>query len=288
MFKNLLVPTTGLDIDAASMRAAVAIARLAGAHLDIFHLRHDTANLVQAALLGAPEAPVFLPPALVDEWKRQADAAERRARTFFADFCAEERIPIAAAPSPGNIVCASWRDPPGDIEAFAAAARCHDLSVAAVSGNEFDPLLTAVEAALMGSGQPILVVPEKRPVTLGTIVVAWKDTAESARAISSAMPLLAKASRILVFTVGEGNDTGESSFDDLIAHLRWHGMEVSGKCLADAGKPAPQLLFETAAWEGAGLVVMGGYGHSRARELLFGGFTKYALRQDVLPVFLAH
>jgi nucleotide-binding universal stress UspA family protein len=44
----------------------------------------------------------------------------------------------------------------------------------------------------------------------------------------------------------------------------------------------------TAAEVGAGLLVMGGYSHSRVRELILGGVTAHVLRDAALPVLMVH
>ena len=121
-----------------------------------------------------------------------------------------------------------------------------------------------------------------------TVVIAWKPTPEAARAVTAAMPFLSMAREIVIMTVAENETTiQEEGADRLMANLRWDGFAASVRRL----KPGPPGAAETslaAAREQAALLVMGGYGHSRLREWIFGGFTQRVLRSAEVPVLIAH
>ena len=72
-----------------------------------------------------------------------------------------------------------------------------------------------------------------------------------------------------------------------MANLAWHGFRASKQVLHPGDEDAVQTLL-SAAQERAGLLVMGGYGHSRIREWIFGGFTQQVLADAPLPILLAH
>jgi nucleotide-binding universal stress UspA family protein len=144
---------------------------------------------------------------------------------------------------------------------------------------------------LTGCGRPILLVPPAIPEDFsGTVAIAWKETAEAARAVTAAMPILKKASRIVVLSANESGEAAqaEASAVCLADQLRWHGVKVQAHQVPlDMLAPAEAVLA-VAADMGAALVVMGGYGHSRAIEFVLGGFTRYALGHTQLPILLAH
>ena len=79
----------------------------------------------------------------------------------------------------------------------------------------------------------------------------------------------------------------EESADRLVRNLDWHGLRASRQILHSGDRSAPEILL-AAAQERASLLVMGGYGHSRLREWVFGGFTQRVLEDAALPVLLAH
>jgi nucleotide-binding universal stress UspA family protein len=54
------------------------------------------------------------------------------------------------------------------------------------------------------------------------------------------------------------------------------------------GRPdADTLIAGAQAW-GADLLVMGGYGRARVREMVFGGVTRTVVETAPLPVFMSH
>jgi len=139
------------------------------------------------------------------------------------------------------------------------------------------------------SGRPLL-IPTATPITVlpATIAIAWKGTQEAARAVTASMPLLSMAKQIIIMTVAEDESRSEQEGTSrLMTCLRWHGFPIAMRRLVPiADNPAETLL--AAAREEAGLLVMGGYGHSRLREWIFGGFTQRVLREAEVPVFISH
>lgn len=137
------------------------------------------------------------------------------------------------------------------------------------------------------SGKPALLVPriELRDPAFNTVLVAWKESRESARALSAALPLLCKAESV---HVAIDDETTQAHRELLLHLLRRHGVEAQLQTLAC---PAPQVgdrLLSTAAEVGADLLVMGCYGHSRGRELILGGATRTVLNSMTLPILMAH
>jgi nucleotide-binding universal stress UspA family protein len=163
-----------------------------------------------------------------------------------------------------------------------------DLIVAG-RGAEHDITNRAViEAALLTSGRPLL-IPGGAPGTAvigGTAAIAWKATPQCARAVAAALPFLARTQDIRVLTVEESE--GAQGADRLVRYLAWHGLRrVSAELLHPADRDPIETLL-AAASESTGLLVMGGYGHSRVREWVFGGFTRRVLANAPLPVLIAH
>ena len=102
------------------------------------------------------------------------------------------------------------------------------------------------------------------------------------------MPFLEAAERVLIVTVNEGGAAHEEASERLARALRWHNPAVSVRDVVQSGRDAVEVLLQTAREEQAGLLVMGGYGHSRLRETVFGGFTQRILKAADLPVLMAH
>jgi nucleotide-binding universal stress UspA family protein len=121
-----------------------------------------------------------------------------------------------------------------------------------------------------------------------TVVITWKSTPEAGRAVAAAMPFLSTVKQIVIMTVAEDKTTvAEEGAARLMANLRWDGFSTSVRCLGSGAQGAAETLL-AAAREQAALLVMGGYGHSRLCEWIFGGFTQRVLRGAEIPVLIAH
>ena len=139
----------------------------------------------------------------------------------------------------------------------------------------------------------VVVVPDsvKHECTGARIVVAWNASREAIRAIRGAMPLLARAERVLVL---EGEPV-ENPFGlrylpklDLRAWLARHDVNAEFRAFKPAAKERGAALLETARAESADLIVMGAWGHSRITELVLGGTTRYLFQSSDLPLLVAH
>jgi nucleotide-binding universal stress UspA family protein len=146
-----------------------------------------------------------------------------------------------------------------------------------------------VPAAITDSGRPTLVIPAAGTFesTDGPVLVAWKPTREAARAVVAAMPWLRRSPQVHLATNGEAGEV-EATVPSLERWLQLHGAHgtVQRHRLAD-GEVGERLL-SLAAELGAALLVMGCYGHSRAREWVLGGATRTVLRTMTLPVLMVH
>ena len=147
-----------------------------------------------------------------------------------------------------------------------------------------------IESVVIESGKPALVVPHIGvPGSLGQVaLVAWKETRESARAVAAALPLLQRAERVEVATWGDPSSTRPSGPTDVETFLRRHGVRAN---VSHQGKESPELgeyMLSLVDDVSADLLVMGCYGHSRARELILGGATRTILNSLTVPVLMAH
>jgi nucleotide-binding universal stress UspA family protein len=123
------------------------------------------------------------------------------------------------------------------------------------------------------------------------VLIAWNATREAARAVSDAMPLLTSAELVTVPPIDprEGpHGHGELPGADIGLHLARHGVKAQIERTVSAGMPVGEVLLSRVADLGADLIVMGAYGHSRAREVLLGGATRSVLRSMSVPVLMSH
>jgi nucleotide-binding universal stress UspA family protein len=175
-------------------------------------------------------------------------------------------------------------------------ARCADLTILGQRNPDDEAMemyRPSPERVMLASGRPILMVPYAGHFpTLGErVLIAWNAGREAARAVADAMPLLTAAAEVHVLAVDAqpGPDgSGEVPGADIALHLARHGVEARVERTQSAGVPIGELLLSRAADLAADLLVMGAYGHSRARELLLGGATRSVLAAMTIPVLMSH
>ena len=157
------------------------------------------------------------------------------------------------------------------------------------AGGQRDVLM----GVLKESGKPLIVVPtewknsERLP---RRIVIGWKQSVHSVRAIVGAMPLLRAAHRVLVLEIEEGNQskTERVSASDIARWLSRHGIATESLQRDNFAGKAENILDEEIGRFGAEFLVMGAYSRSRTREMIFGGFTQHVLENTRIPTLLAH
>jgi nucleotide-binding universal stress UspA family protein len=292
MIKTILAAATGNDSDPATFAAALAIARSFGAHLDVLHTRLDAVNTAIAMTTDAGSG--ALAAGLIERLEQDARARETRAREIFDRFCGDAGLAVASAPAAGTAAApsAQWHVETGEEPRWMAVyGTAADLIVARRGTGEDTLARSTLEAVLLDTGRPILIpAASAMPTTIERIAIAWKPTAQAARAVALAMPFLARAKEVVIVTVEEAADRQPSQPDEaarLARNLAWHGLKATAEHLAPGSEGAAATLLAGIAAR-ADLLVMGGYGHSRLREFVFGGFTQHVLADASLPVLMAH
>lgn len=153
--------------------------------------------------------------------------------------------------------------------------------------------LDFAENVVLGSGRPVLMLPSKfnGRADVGRIVCGYNGSKEAARAIHEAVPLLKAADDVRLVWVDPARDgigPEEVPGAEFAAALGRHGVKITVEAIPTAGNSAAEALMHHAAKTGAGLIVMGAYGHSRIREYVLGGSTHYALTAMTVPLFMSH
>ena len=141
---------------------------------------------------------------------------------------------------------------------------------------------------IMGSGLPVLTVPAGAGLDFKKIVIGWKNTREARRVVWDALPLLKRAENVRVVHVLQSASERAPEISDVVERLRLHNVPVEAEVRnRTEGSVAEDLLAAAEAIQ-AGLIVVGGYGHSRLRELVLGGVTQGLLTHSLRPVLFSH
>lgn len=284
----ILLPATGRATDAPVFATALGAARLLDGHLAFLHVRPDVRQEIAAFAAGDFGMGTGIDHAMA-ELEQEADAREHAAAQAWQDFCRRQNVALSDSPElPG--VSAEWLNEIGHMPAWLAAyGRAADLVVMGRGRENGIIAMEAMEMALLETGRPVLIAPDVTPAPLEDLVaIAWKDTGEAAGAVAAARPFIRRARRVVVFAVEEPGEPADRSPRRLLRSLRWQNTNTSVECLKRNGRAPVEVLLDAIARAGATLLVMGGYGHTRLREAVFGGFTRAVLEHAPLPVLMTH
>lgn len=287
MIRTILVPSYGLPTDQAPLGVALSLARSFGAHLNVLHVHLDVGDLVLSISASDPSGGAAAS-GIIESMIRDADTCEATARQAFDAFCTREHVLETSSPMRQGATVGWVRNVGQEDRWLAAHGRVADLTVVGRMRGSAPSPIHVLEAALLQTGRPMLLVTSQSLAFFhGTVAIAWKDTPETARAVAAAMPFLERADHIVVLCADEGGERDQSG-ERLVQALRWHCRQVTLEHRPSGTKRPVELLLDAAAGLHATLLVMGGYGHSRVRELVFGGFTERVIRMADLPVLMAH
>jgi nucleotide-binding universal stress UspA family protein len=127
-------------------------------------------------------------------------------------------------------------------------------------------------------------------LNLNNILLAWNGSRESARALAEGLPYMRKAATVSVVFVGDEDEVEESAVmgKDAVNHLRHHGVHAVLHRVKNRKNDVGATLIAEVNRRKAGLIVMGGYGHSRLREWLLGGATYTLMHESPVPLVIAH
>lgn len=289
MSGSILVPVSGSSTDESVFATALSIARALNAHLEFLHLRFTVMEAVARTrhmefCIGSAVADALEHLRLQDE--RLALSATQSVELF----CRAHGLVMEATPGEVGRLSASWAEETDRGEQrLIFHARHSDLVI--LGRPRHADLLAGnlIETLLMGSGRPIVIAPQTPPASAtGTVVVGWKETAESARALTAALPLLKRAHKVVVVGVAEDAGVTPGVLEDVARQLRWHGVSAETRAVGNRLKPVATQLLHTARGLHAELVVVGGFGHGPLREILFGGVTRSLIEDAPVPVFMMH
>jgi nucleotide-binding universal stress UspA family protein len=286
-FRKVVAVLNGTESDESALATALAAARPFEGHVEALYVRLDPRDAVVALGEGisGPMVEQIIAAAEQESNERQA-----RARASVERLRQRLELPVTdAAPGPGRLSI-GWRDLSGTPEEVVVnEARLSDLLVLSRATVETDPNAEITfETALLECGRPLLLAPSAAPARLdGTVVVAWNGSAEGARSLSAGLDLLVRASRVVVVTVETAKTAGQTA-DDIAGYLAWHGIRAEVRRPMASGEPVGATLLKAAVEAGADLLITGGYGHSRWRELILGGVTRHLLTHATVPVLMSH
>jgi nucleotide-binding universal stress UspA family protein len=256
----------GMD---ARLQAALGIARSTGGHVSCLHVTPISLYIASDGITGAYMMPNFA---------KTLDEMEAKMRARIEGHLKNEDV--------------SWDyehvdgDPAQELVSRSSLADLIVLGRYHHRETRYTPV-TLIGDVLQSARTPILLHPQELANfdVFGPAVVAWNGSFEAANALRAALPLLKMASAVHIVTVAEPE---AHMLPSLAAstYLSRHDVASELHARPVSETPVEDAIKETAQVMGAGYIVMGGYGHSRAREFLFGGVTRTLLKDCPLPLIM--
>ena len=283
MIRSILIALAESPYDAGAKNVAFWLAQKEGSHLHALAVVDLTA--FEVPVLGGPDSfmPSVLSPPLSESQSLMNDlmADAKKRLDLFAGQCAARSIPVFTEAKTGI---------PGEVISQTAVA--HDIVIVSRTGyNRIASTQETVDAwiapVVRSSVRPVLVAGAefKEGNDIRNILVAYDGSAHSSRALLAAAELAARPGvQCSLVTVAQSEDLGREVLDPAEAFLSHHGVAAKKQVIINA-RPA-DVICELAASGGFDIVVMGAYGHSPMREVLFGSTTERILSHCAANVIL--
>jgi nucleotide-binding universal stress UspA family protein len=278
-FKTILVPIEQHDLMNSTLQTALLLARKFDSYIEGFALRVEFSAVFAVGDVGAVPIPAL-----------EQDIAdnEQRSRSLFENFMHEHGVPRAGDT---KALSTGWLEnaPKGD-HFVGSHGRVFDVIVLGRPGRDpKGPRMTTLEASLFESGRPVLIAPPSPQPQMGTnVLIAWNCSTEQARATAFAMPILKRASRVIVLTVEGGAAVPGPTGQQLCRYLQLNGVPAKPLTVGLDGRVTGEAILAHAKALGCDLLIKGAYTQSRLRQMIFGGTTRYILSNAELPVLMAH
>lgn len=275
--KTILACLTSQDSAKSVLMAASALARRHDAHLIGLH--------TVEALLVYPNIAMHIPETVYAAYgaSQTEESAALKAifekHTHAEDFVSEWRLLTSESETAADRIVES--------------ARCADIVVMASGDTEPESAahLKLVETVVRDAGRPVVVVPSTfEGVTLGqSVLIGWNGTREAARAAHDVLNVLQDGDVAHILRINDGNHEAkqDSTSSDLAAAFARFGIATTliQKTWEKPGVGA--ALNKEAFVQGADLIAIGAYGHSRAYDFVIGAATRDLLKTSKLPVLFS-
>ena len=285
--KIILVPIGGNKESLTALNRALVIASRFGSHIKGLHVMERMSDAVSYEF----HLPAKLRGSVQQSAEQSALARADEAREGFEAECQRANVTLSDSPIQGDVPSASWHQEFGHVEDILVRhARLSDLvtvprPVIHEGAGRRSPVGRAIEAMLCGTGRPVLIEPPMtRTEQCERVTIGWNGSIEASRAIAMTWPWLISMGMVTILS-SKKRETGANA---LVEYLSWHGITSNVVFLDGKGDSVGEAMLNVCVEEEAGLLVVGGFSHARARELLFGGVTRHLLMHSSIPTLMVH
>lgn len=284
--KSILVPLDGSDASFAVLDTALVVANRFDAKIKGMHIRPRAADLPYELDYVSEK----LKKNVIKEAERKSKEKARVIRDKFNDYCDKHDIVVGDSLSTDK-VGAVWREESGRVsEVLIRHGRLCDVVATARPARKKGSVLRSpigeyMESLMMRAGRPILMVPpEWTAHRVERAAFAWNESLEAARALAMTLPWLSQMEEVTVIL----SRKREAAFPDLSEYLSLHGVSANVQFLNDRVKSVGQAILGCCTENSIEMLIVGGFSHSRSRELVFGGVTRYLLLNSNVITVMVH
>jgi len=270
-YKTILVQVDDSDACVPRLRTANQLAVRFNAHLIGLYVRRGLKIPTSSEVLDGT--------GLLEAQKAESKHLEDKAHSVFVDVMTSSTGPVI-----------EWRAEDGIAdEVFRLHGAYVDLLILGVH-RQRPKTFQVSDEVLIGAGRPALLIPEHyagRPIG-HNVLVAWSANREAARAVNDALPLLSSAERVTIISCNTDSKDQSESPTNLRTHLSRHDISSTEIEVACSQSDIGASLLDKTQELDIDLLVMGAYGHTRLREVVWGGTTDYVLAHMPVPVLMSH
>lgn len=292
--RTILVPLTDSVADEALLKAAFTVGQPFNAHicaLCVSPLLKERIPYVDEGMSAEAISKV-----LDESDKEKEEIVQKRIqiREMFDLIRSEQNIFITEKPPTVDRLTVNWSEAVGSEEdIIARRGRLFDLVMLRRPGGAQDVhSIPAVNAAVMNTGRPLLLMPPTVSKVIGRhIAIAWNGSPQAIRAVNAALPFLLRAQKITILTACESSDSVREDIIDaqeFAFYLAWHRLKTETLGFNAATSAVGEQLLLKVQECGADMLVMGAYTHGKLHNLIFGGVTRHMLEHLCIPVLMRH
>jgi len=269
-------------------------------HVTVFLYRNNVSTaLIEYAARFAAQYGATLKGVYVKPWRHMPQSYYQRLPVDYQDWVDTEiRGSVTRARESLEQECrrlnvrAQWFESTGDpVSIGREHIQCTDLALIGQPGGAdgaFERYTT--NEILLESGRPVVIVPKSgwQGSIARNVVIAWDAGAAATRAVHSAMPIFRHQDPKVSIADLFSPDKVQTSQHQLRDHLAHHGISTEIRTIPPVLRSRGKALIEDSAERGIDFIVMGIWGHSRAREYVFGGVSRSLLHSSSIPIYTSH
>ena len=282
---KILVPVRGDGKGDNVIAHAAALAHRTDSHLAITHCRARPEDMLP---FGVP-IPRMFHKQIMQHAEGLADVEEEEMKKELKALAEKLGLSLNGKAGPGKGVTASWTEETGRMaDVIRRHGRLADLI--AVPQPDVDRNLgwNVMKTAMYRTIRPVLMVPNgvEPPENLGrSVTIGWDGSLEASKAVAMTLPILHTAEQVTILS--SGGEPAAATADDLVEYLAAHGITATIHRFKGQGNVG-KILLSASKEVGADLLIMGAYGESQERELVFGGNTQHIIDHGKMPVIFVH